>query len=224
MLMRICIALLCFATFPIALVYAAIGVLQIRVRDVQTGYSVKARVKLEGPRTLSAETDELGCLRLSLPPGEYSEEVAAPRYERMRSHMSVQAGKTSPQGFMLDPVIPPPEGKRFSRSSRRGSRCLHGYAVDERGRPASGVRVYLQKAHVAAVTNERGYYWLSVPTPPEESKWLRGIDNLLVKKAGYKTIVHRNIFIGGADGRGYLLDLVRGPGRIELDDTHHLMK
>jgi hypothetical protein len=47
---------------------------------------------------------------------------------------------------------------------------------------------------------------------------------LVAEKAGYQIIIHHNIFVVGAEGGGYLLDLVRGPGKIEFDDTHHLMR
>jgi hypothetical protein len=95
---------------------------------------------------------------------------------------------------------------------------------DDRGRPVAGVRVRLQKANVAATTNERGYFWLLAPTPPQTAPDIPGVDTLIAKRSGYKTIIHRNIFVAGPEGGGYLLDLVRGNGRVEFDDTHHLMK
>lgn len=179
---------------------------------------------MDGPKSLSAETDDTGSLRLTLPPGDYHEEVSAPGYQTMRSHTSVQSRKTSAMGFMLDPVNPPPEDLGVDSKLKPGFTLLHGYAVDDRGRPVAGVQVHLQKARVEATTNERGYFWLSSPTPPQTAPDIPGVDTLVAEKAGYKIIIHRNIFVVGAEGGGYLLDLVRGPGKIEFDDTHHLMR
>src|SRR5437762_6210304 len=154
MLTRSCIGILFVGVFVGPSTCAASGILEIHVRDVQTNYSVRARVTLQGPRTVSVETDNFGSVRLSLPAGEYQEEVSAPGYQTMRSHIPIQTGKTSPMGFMLDPVTPPREDLAMASKFKPGFTLLHGYAVDERGRPVAGVRVYLQKANVEAKTNE----------------------------------------------------------------------
>lgn len=205
MLSRNCIAVLAVAIFASSPMRAATGLLELRVRDVQTHYSVHATVKLDGPKSLSAETDDTGSLRLTLPAGEYCEEVSAPGYQTMRLHTSVQSGKTSPMGFMLDPVNPPPEDLDVDSKLKPGFTLLHGYAVDDRGRPVAGVRVHLQKASVEATTDERGYFWLSAPTPPQTASDIPGVDTLVAEKAGYKIIVHRNIFVAGAEGENICL-------------------
>jgi hypothetical protein len=119
-LIRKPIGVLLFAIFAALATNAATGVLAIRVRDVQTHYSVIATVKLDGPTSVSAMTDDTGSLTLILQPGEYREEVSAPGYQTMRSHTSVQSDKTSPIGFMLDPVNPPPEEQAPDSRIKRG--------------------------------------------------------------------------------------------------------
>jgi Carboxypeptidase regulatory-like domain len=128
-LIRNSVGILSFALFAGLTTHAATGVLEIRVRDVKTHYSVAATVKLDGPKSVSAKTDDTGSLTLTLPPGEYREEVSAPGYQTMRSHTNVQSGKTSPMGFMLDPLNPPPEEQALESRIKPGFTLLDGYAV-----------------------------------------------------------------------------------------------
>jgi hypothetical protein len=61
--------------------YAETGVLWIVVRDRDTHQPVAAKVTIEGPKSLSTQTDKDGGLRLSLPTGQYQVYVSAPHIE-----------------------------------------------------------------------------------------------------------------------------------------------
>ena len=74
------IAVLAFAALPI---YADTGILSLAVRDVDTHFAVHAEVKIEGPKSISADTDKNGSFTLSLPAGEYRIEVSAHGYKSM---------------------------------------------------------------------------------------------------------------------------------------------
>jgi hypothetical protein len=204
---------------------AASGYLDVKVRDGATGYAVPALVKGDGPELFSTLADKAGHLRQAMAPGVYRLEVSAPDYKDAKSHTTIEGGKTVWMTFMLDPMNPPEEERLLESRLREGFTLIHGYAVDkETGQPVRDVRVRLEHAGAQTVTDHRGYYWLSVPTPPETEPDKPGTDTLIAEKPGWKTIVHRNMLIGDADGGGYLLDLERGTGAVEHDDTHKLMR
>jgi Tol biopolymer transport system component len=142
----------------------------------------------------------------------------------MKTWTNVEAEKSSPTGAMLDPLSPPPDEKELDSQLRQGFTLLHAYAVDDLGRPVSGVRVRLQNAGDEAMTDERGHYWLLTPTPPNTAPDAPGTDTLIADKPGYKTVIHRNIIVGGEDGGGWFLDMEKGAGTKEFDDTNKLMK
>lgn len=199
------------------------GTLRIVVRDVTTHYAVRAQIKLDGPQSFSRETDDAGSLQLPLPRGEYQMEITAPGYRDMRTHATVEPGNTWPIGIMLDPVNPPEEEESREAKLKPDFTLLYGYAVDD-GKPVAGVKVRLQHAGDETTTNERGYYELSVPTPPDTAPGLPGIDTLIAQKQGYKSICYRNIIVAGQEVGGALLDMEKGTGTIESDDTHKLMR
>src|ERR1019366_3939961 len=203
---------------------AASGYLSITVNDVETHYSVPALVKGDGPELFSVSTDETGLLKRALAPGEYRLEVSAPGYKSMKSRATVEAGRTSFLGFMLDPTNPPEEELLLPSRLRTGFSVISGYALQDRGRPVSDVRVRLQKTGGETVTDRRGYYWLSVRTPPETERFVPGTDTLIAEKPGYKTIIHRNIIIAGEDAGGVFLGMERGTGVEEHDDTHKMLR
>lgn len=202
----------------------ATGTLILTVRDSGTHFAVRAQIIIAGPKSITAETDDTGMLQVGLPASQYWIEVLAPGYRTMRTRGSVGAGETTPVGIMLDPTTPPKEQQLLQSSLRNGFTVMHGYAVDDSGRPVPGVAVRLLHQDGKAVTNDRGYYELSVPTPPERELDIPGTDTLIAQKPGYKTIVHRNIIVAGRDGGGWFLDMKRGKGTTEFDDTHKLMR
>jgi Tol biopolymer transport system component len=195
------------------------AILRVFVRDVDTHYAVHAKVKLEGSQSLTAETDNTGSLNVSLHPGQYRMEISAPGYRNMRSSTVTQAGKSSSMFIMLDPLTRPEEEQLLGSKLRSGLTLFHGYAVDDSGRPISGVRVRLRNAGIETFTNERGYYELLVPTPSETAPDVPSTDTLTAEKPGYKTTIHRNLTVAGEDGGGVHLDLQQGSGTTEIDDT-----
>lgn len=209
------------AIFPLS---AATGVLQITVRDVDTHYAVQAKIVLAGPESLSAETDDTGSLAVSLSEGQYWIEISAPGYQTLRTRASVQPARTWPFGIMLNPVTPPEEEQSLKSALRLGFTLLHAYATDDQGRPIPGVRIRLMHAGGETTTNGRGYYEISVPTPPETSPDIPGTDTLIAQKQGYRTIIQRSMIVAGEDGGGMFLDMEKGRGVTEFDDTHKLMK
>jgi len=203
---------------------AATGVLQITVRDVETHYAVQAKITFAGPESLTAQTDDTGRLQVSLPEGEYRLEVSAAGYRGMKTRASVQTTGTLPGGIMLDPLVPPEEEQSLESELRSGFTFIHGYATNDSGRPVEGVRVRLQHAGGETTTNGRGYYGISVPTPPETGRDAPGTDTLIAQKQGYKTIIHRNIIVWGEDGGGWYLDMEKGKGVTKFEDTHKTIR
>jgi hypothetical protein len=207
----------------------ATGVLNLRVKDVETGYALRAKITLEGPQTLTAETDDTGWLRITLPVGQYRIEASAPGYELMRTHDEIAAVSGGMHGLMMHPENPPDEERPevIDAKTRPGFTLLHGFIVDgETGRPLPGVKVRLENARVETTSNDRGYYELSVATPKPATPDGIGTDTLIYEKAGYVThilenfgIIEPDLAIGG-DG----VDLERGTRVIREDATHPLLR
>lgn len=212
---------LALASLP---VLAQSGTLHIVIRDADTHYAVHAQVSLEGPESASFAADDTGNIQASLPAGQYRVEITANGYKPMRTRTAVQSGTTSSIGIMLDPVTPPQEEQSLQSSLEPGLTILHGYAVNDEGQPVQGVSVRLLHSGTHTITNDRGYYEISVSTPPETARDIPGTDTLIAQKQGYKTVIHRNIVIAGEDGGGIFLDMEKGKGVTEFDDTHIQMK
>jgi WD40-like Beta Propeller Repeat/Stage II sporulation protein len=212
-----------FAEVPVS---GGTGVLSIRVRDTTTHYAVPAKVEFEGPRSLSVETGETGETgRLALPSGEYLEKFSAPGYRTMWwDSVMVKAGESLPLTVNLVSLKPRQEEEWERSQLKPGYTLFRGYATDEQGRPVAGVRVRFQKAGAETRTNERGYYWFSILTPPEKKEGYPGTDTLSGEKPGYKTIVLDNIVLAGQDSGGGALDMVRGSGTIYHDELPMSMR
>jgi len=194
------------------------------VNDESTHYGVPALVKINGPEVFAVYADETGLLKRELSPGDYLLEVTAPGYKDMKDKITIRDGKTNAFGFMLTPLNSPEEDKLISSRVRTGFTLIHGYTLDDRNQPLAGVRVHLEEAGTETVTDRRGYYWLSVPTPPETAPDIPGADALIAEMPGYVTVIHRNILVGGEDAGGYFIGMERGTGRTEHDDTHKQMR
>ena len=206
---------------------AVAGVIEVRVRDAITHYAVEATVKLEGPESLVFSTDRRGRVKREVKPGVYREEYSAPGYKTMRSNTNIESGKITPLGAYLQPETPPEELRPeiLQSKMRSGYTLLHEYVVDgETGEPLAGVRVHLVNANAETRTNSRGYFWLSVPTPPAPIPGGFGTDTLVYEKAGYKTLTLRNFGIDSEEIGGIAIDLEKGSGRIDLDVTHKMMR
>jgi hypothetical protein len=173
---------------------------------------------LQGPQSVSAQTDDTGALRLSLLAGQYAQEISAPGYQTLKGNITLLPGNNLPMEIMLAPLKPPGEEQSLASQLRPGYTFLRGYAVDEQGQPVAGLRVRLKNAGVETITNERGYYSFSVLTPPETARGYPGTDTLIGEKPGYKTIVHEKIILAGEDSGGWAFDMQRGSGVIETNE------
>jgi hypothetical protein len=145
----------------------------------------------------------------------------------MRTHYSVEPGKTMSAGAFLDSLTLPEEESPavLDPLLRPGHTLLHEYVLDaETGRPLSGVKVCFVNAGVEAKTDSKGHFLLSVPTPEPENPDGIGSDTLMYEKAGYKTIIIRNFGIASEEMGGTGIDMQKGRGVIETDGTHKLMR
>lgn len=212
-----------FPAFAEAPVYGGTGVASIQVRDWLTHYAVPAKIELEGPKSLSLETDGNGTV--TLPSGEYLEKVSAPGYKTMwwDSRM-IRPGNDNGLGAILVSLKPRPEEESEHSRLRLGYSLVRGYATDEQGHPVAGVRVRFKNAGVETTTNERGYYSLSILTPPKKAEDYPGTDTLITEKPGYKTIVHYNVPLESEVASGIALDMERGFGAIESNDLPMSMR
>lgn len=213
--------------FAASLASAASGTLSLHVRDGITGYNVQASVKLEGPESLTLQTDDSGSLTLSLPAGVYREEVSAPGYKVLRSHTKIRAGSNSPETFMLDPLSPPEEESREAIEARlrQGFTLLHGYVEnDNSGNPLPEATVRVVNGGEQTQTDSKGHFYLSVPTPEPENPGGMGTDTLICEKTGYKTDIRQNFGIVGEAMGPVGCALEKGTGQIIHDATHKLMR
>jgi Carboxypeptidase regulatory-like domain len=177
-----------------------------RIRNSRTGHAMPANVTLrhvEADRTgslvdlspsSSMDSDEFGRAQFNLPPGEHLIEVSAPGYQSISSRFSVEAGKTPlPMTFELDPVSEPEEllPEVVAAQKRQGHFLLLGYVVNAPNwQPLSGVQV--QMSEMRAVTDEKGYFMLRVPVPPQQDGEVPRKDAVF-ERSGYKQHVLRNV-------------------------------
>jgi hypothetical protein len=211
--------LLALATLP---VYADTGVLSLNVRDGATDYALRAKVAFHGPKTISAETDDSGSLTIRLPLGEYEIDLSAAGYKPMTFPQSVVAGDNSAGQIMLDPEQPPEELRSIDPQLKPGFTLLAGYAVNERGKPVAGVHVHVQNAKLEVATNDRGFFSLSVPTPPEVKPGTPATDTVIAAKPGYETVIKRDVPMISGQPAGFFLDMKKGSGQHEVDEEPHL--
>lgn len=204
---------------------AAKGKLILVIDDSSTHYGVPALVKATGPELFEIYLDETGVLHRMLDPREYTFDASARGYhDRKHIKFTLREGDTTAFSFSLTPLEPPEEEKLLLSRIRPGFTLISGYILDRRNRPISGVKVYMERAGTSIVTDERGYYWLSVPTPPETAIDVPGTDTLIAEKPGFTTVVYHNIMLAGGDGGGWYIGLYLGSGRVESDKTHKMFR
>jgi hypothetical protein len=211
--------LLACAVLP---VYADTGVLSLNVRDGATDFAIHAKVAFRGPKTFSAETDDTGSLRITLPLGEYEIDLSASGYKAMTFPQSVVLGDNSAGQIMLYPEQPPEELRSIDPQLKPGFTLLAGYAVDERGRPVAGVHVHVEDAKLEVTTNVRGFFSLSVPTLPEVKPGTPATDTVIAAKPGYETVIKRDVPMVSGQPAGFFLDMKKGSGQHEVDEEPHL--
>ncbi len=193
------------------------GVVSIRVRDWLTHYAVPAKIELEGPKSLSLETD--GNATITLPSGEYLEKVSAPGYKTIWwDSQTIRPSADNRLGTMLVSLYPRPEEELERSQLKPGYTLFVGYATDEQGHPVAGVRVRFKDAGAETTTNQRGYYSLSILTPQLKGEGDPATDTFTAEKSGYKTIVHYNVEVESEGPKGIALDMERGLGVIPFDD------
>lgn len=199
----------------------AFGHMVITVRDSSTGYAVPASLHVEGQRTLTLEADNAGRVTLQLPAGEYAITISAAGYKTMRLGQNLAAVANQNGTVYLDPEKVPEEERPDAVQAhvRAGYTVLHGFVVDEVGKPLSGVTVRLGSGETN--TDARGHYFVSVPTPPMTQTGA-GALTLTFEKPGYRTIVIENfkvnsdnlgeVPIGMKSGSGEIRQVAPEPG------------
>jgi hypothetical protein len=211
--------LLACAAIPM---YADSGVLSLNVRDGATDFAIRAKVGLKGPKSITAETGASGSLTIALPLGEYQVELSAAGYKPMTFPQSIVPGDNRAGQIMLDPDQPPEELRSIDAQLKPAFTLLFGYAVDERGQPVAGVHVLVEKANLETTTNARGFFSLSVPSPPATNPDLPPTDTVVAARPGYKTVIHRDVALVSGNPAGFFLDMKRGTGEHEVDEEPHL--
>ena len=202
------------------------GSLQLAVRDVLTGYAVAATLSFAGPQQLTVPADENGNLTVTLQTGEYIIQASAPGYEPLTSHTGVGSSGNLPGTILLESTSLPSEEQpqQIEQQLRPGFTLLHGYIVDELGKPLCGVRIELVNAGVETETDLKGHYALSALTPKEPRSGVMGTDTLIYERAGYDKVILENFGIAGQDMRGAPFGLQKGNGVIRRDASHKLSK
>lgn len=203
---------------------AASDDLQITLRDSVTGKRVQGRISFTGVDASPASivTDVAGRGSFHLATGFNDLEVAAPGYHALNTHF--EAGQSA-LGITvwLDPKEIPREMRPsvIESNLRPGSTLIYGHIIDESGKPVADARVYLEDAKVDAISDRRGYFRMSVPTPPiVPAGELPGTDDLVVESHG-KVICRRNNILLPDGAIHFIIDIDRG-GPVLKDDTHKL--
>ncbi len=208
------------------------GTLNITVRDDRNYYAVRAKVEIEGPKSLSMETDDNGSLKLSLPTGDdYLLQISAPSYKPMVwQPLAIRPGENA-SGAMLDPIKAagkPPVWKSLDAQLRPGYATVEGLAVDEQGHPVADVRVTLQGKGIQTVettSDDKGYFGFLLPTPPEtpspqDPDGLPGTGEVTMAKPGYRTQIHDDVVIFENMTNGVGLDEMKlGSGLDKFDEA-----
>lgn len=209
-----------------AVLAAGSGTLELRVRDVVTGYDVRATIKLQGPETLALQTDDEGHLTREIPAGAYQVLVTASGYKVRKARLGIGTG-TLNYTVIMDPELLPEEERPDAIQSRMrpGYTLFHGYVEDDdTGKPLPGVTVRFVNAGVETETDSKGHFFLSVPTPePENPDWM-GTDTLIYQKSGYKTVILENFGVASEAMGPTGVALEKGKGVIKTDATHKLMR
>ena len=166
----------------------------VTLRNSITGERVKGRVNfLAGDgTTFSGATDEAGRGGFRLASGRNEIQITAAGYDPIATHFD--GGQPLDVTVWLDPQTVPAEMRPEIIASRAqpGMTFIHGHIIDdESGRPIEGARVFLTNAGAETISDKRGYYQMTVPTPPVDPRGdLPGTDELVVA-SGARVIYRR---------------------------------
>ncbi len=207
---------------------AALGSLDLRVRDSATGYAVSAIVEV-GDEHLnwrqSWQLEDSGRIQLDLGEGEYPASVSARGYRAVQSRLQVDDGSSVwPVTVWLDPEQIPEQlrSETVGASLAPGTALVHGYVVDaDTGEPLAGVEVSLHGAR--AQSDATGYFSFNVAVPSTAPDSLPESGDLLAERAGYQSYLLANTPIVEGDSR-LVIEMRPGAGAQVLDDTHKLMR
>ena len=224
----------------------SVGELKFCIRDVSTGYGVRAVILLyptQGvgpdrsggrwvpPRTnpLVLQSDPQGRGRYKLPARAYLVEVSAQGYLPLRTDWVIDAGSTLPTTVMMEPERPPEELRKevLERKCRPGFALVYGFVVDAATlSPLPNVRIVVREAGTEAgraTTNPRGYFEILVPVhpiapvpAPAEAPY--ALADLLAGAPGYKKYIVRNEVLVDGGGVGFNADMEPGRGRQERNE------
>jgi hypothetical protein len=179
-----------------------IGTIDFSVRSFWTYYAVPATIVV-GPtqavqRPTTFSTDDFGRLRVDLPAGEYQFSIAAPGFKPQQFHYPSVAQRVLAITIVLTPLEDPEEIRGEAALFRPGFTLISGWAVDTDGKPLANVHIRVEGGRAEEQTNARGYYALSVPSPP--GRTVDGINfpakgTVIAELPGYKTFVARNFYL-----------------------------
>ncbi|MGH8033284.1 MAG: SpoIID/LytB domain-containing protein [Luteimonas sp.] len=221
--------LLWFSSQAVAAVPApdsAPGSLTLRVRDSLTGIAVPPRsVSVTG-----AETVTLNMIgsegRQLLAPGTQQIDVSAEGYRASHSRFEVEPGMDLPVTVLLDPLVRPAELEPAVVNAKRkpGHALFHGHIVQAAdGMPLAGVQVRLPGSNLKAVTDARGYFFLSAPAPRVNAPpALPPTVQLLAQVPGYRDYAITDTFLADGLETHFLVEMERGSGQMGRSDLHKL--
>src|SRR5207248_3821345 len=78
--------------------------------------------------------------------------------------------------------------------------------------------------NVETLTDSRGHFGLSVPTPRPTVPDMMGTDTLTYEKPGYKTVIFENFGISSEEMGGIADGMEKGSGVVRHNETHKLMQ
>ncbi len=191
---------------------------RVTLRDSVTGGRVKGRVVVAG---VAVGTDDAGRGSLRLASGRNDIHVSAAGYNAIDTHFDGR--QALDVTVWLDPLGPAREMRPETVASqvRAGATFIQGHIFDEQGQPLGGARVYLANLGNEAISDNNGYFRMSVPTPAVDPRGdLPGTDELVVDYGG--RVVYRRSNTLVPDGAVHFIIDVDRTGTIEKNGTHKL--
>jgi exo-beta-1,3-glucanase (GH17 family) len=215
-------------TSPVALASREVTTsINLMVRDSMTGYAVPSEIVSKDKNLVAKfSTNASGVLSYQLASGRNDLEMQAVGFKNLQTHFEADSRSVTQVTVWLDPLESHNElrSEVINSKLRAGQALLHGHVLDSETRqPLSGAHVYLECAGIEAQTNARGYFLLYAPAPTiNPTQELPGSDSLIVYSKGFK--IYRRAHVAMAEGAThFIIDMDRGEGLSETDDTHKLM-
>jgi hypothetical protein len=201
---------------------------RLSVRDSMSGSFLASQVtsSVKDHSTMQLSTEEIGRGIYEMATGRQELEVVATGHNSLKTHFETESTSDLNVTIWVDPKEPPDElrPENINSQIRPGYALLHGHLFDSETRsPLVGAHIRLEHGGAEGHTDSRGYFLFYAPIQNlDPSEDVPATDNLIFVSDGFK--VYRRNHVTLAEGAThFIIDMKRGDGLTEKDDTHKLM-